>query len=233
MKEKLIVVFEAIDAGGKATQSKLLAERLGGTRFSFPNYESPTGKLIGAHLRREWEAKLRFPPTLDMSLEAAKLKVIEINNRLFQSLQTVNRIELIPDIIEAQRKGPIVYDRYWPSAVVYGEIDGLERSWLLRTQRDPLPQADVFILLDVPVEESFKRRPEGRDRYEANPDLLSKVRAGYLKLWTEQRSNPHRNDCWIVPCTCDVRAWEIVDGMGSVEAVRERVNAAVDRHRQR
>lgn len=219
-KEDLIVVFEAIDAGGKATQSKLCAERLGGTRFSFPEYTSPTGKLIGSHLKQEWAAYWEDNPANHA-----------LNARLFQSLQTVNRIELIPDIAEARRKGPIVFDRYWASAVVYGEIDGLERPWLLRTQRDPLPTADVWILLDIPVEESFKRRPEGRDRYEANPDLLAKVRAGYLKLWSEQRSNLHKAACQIHPCTCDVRAWEIVDGLGTVGDVQARVNAAIDRHR--
>ena len=51
MKGKIIVV-EGTDCSGKETQSKLLEERLNSigkkcVRFDFPNYESPTGKIIG------------------------------------------------------------------------------------------------------------------------------------------------------------------------------------------
>ena len=50
-KGKLIVI-EGTDCSGKETQTKLLIKRLIGENikvrdFSFPNYDSPTGKIIG------------------------------------------------------------------------------------------------------------------------------------------------------------------------------------------
>ena len=51
MKGKLIVI-EGTDCSGKETQSKLLIEKLNKTGmnteyFSFPNYSSPSGKIVG------------------------------------------------------------------------------------------------------------------------------------------------------------------------------------------
>ena len=51
MKGKLIVI-EGTDCSGKETQTKALIERLNGdgikcVSFSFPNYDSPTGKIVG------------------------------------------------------------------------------------------------------------------------------------------------------------------------------------------
>ena len=51
MKGKLIVI-EGTDCSGKETQSKLLLERLKKEgfkieAFAFPNYNSPTGRIIG------------------------------------------------------------------------------------------------------------------------------------------------------------------------------------------
>ena len=53
-----IIVIEGTDCSGKETQSKLLEKRLNSigkkcVRFDFPNYESPTGRIIGgAYLGR-------------------------------------------------------------------------------------------------------------------------------------------------------------------------------------
>ncbi len=54
MKGKLIVV-EGTDCSGKETQTRLLTERLQKenikvARLSFPMYDTPTGKIIGACL---------------------------------------------------------------------------------------------------------------------------------------------------------------------------------------
>ncbi len=192
-KGKLIAVCGG-DACGKATQTKLLAERLGGTRFSFPNYESETGKIILGHLKTEWHAN-RPEQIFDTKL----------NNTIFQSLQTVNRIELLPTIREAMLRGPVVMDRYWMSAVVYGSLDGLDPDWLERVQNLLMPPADVQILIDVPVDTAWKRRPERRDRYESNRSFLEKVRAEYLRAFNA-RSNQGG-------------AFYIVDGTKSVRDV--------------
>jgi dTMP kinase len=217
-----MVVMEGQDAAGKATQSKLLAERLKGTRLSFPNYETETGKAIQRHLKKEWCAGYINGPRISHLDDCDAL--------VFQCLQSANRLECIPEIKEALARGPVVFDRYWPSAVVYGGLDGLDKSWLLRVQDDPMPQSDVFILLDIPVEESFNRRPERRDRYETDAAYLQMVRDGYRQLFDERGRCMHRGSCSVIPCTCRVRSWHTVDGRGTLDEVAARIWNAVEPH---
>ena len=51
MRGKLIVI-EGTDCSGKETQTKMLVEKLENVgikcvRFSFPQYDTPTGKIVG------------------------------------------------------------------------------------------------------------------------------------------------------------------------------------------
>jgi len=217
----MIVVIEGMDASGKQTHSKLLASSMGATRFSFPNYESATGRAILGHLKKEWQCFNRMqetPPGMDLPSCVPDDAEKHLNALVFQALQTANRLEIMPEIMKAKAAGPIVFDRYWQSAVVYGVLDGLSPELAYRIQAGALPQADANILIDIPVEEGFKRRPERRDRYEADADYLHKVRAGYLKLWgwySDRSLGP------------DAERWLVVDGLGSIDEVRERVARAV------
>jgi thymidylate kinase len=102
---------------------------------------------------------------------------------------------------------PVVADRYLASAIAYGMTDGLSYDWLLAAQAF-LPQPDLNILLDVPVEASFERRPERRDQYELNKSYLQEVANNYRKLWLD-------------------RGWLTVDGTGAVEEVHDKILAAV------
>lgn len=239
----MIVVICGVDASGKATQSKLLAERLKGTRFSFPNYESETGKAILANLKKEWTTTSTDrgdgrpidsskPISDDAGWNARIERDRKLNALVFQSLQTVNRIELLPKIHAAMERGPVVFDRYWQSAVVYGTLDGLDPEWLRTVQELPMPKADVNILIDVPIEEGFKRRPERRDRYETNREFLEKVRVEYLRLGESPQSPPvfsaedkEGNRWWRTKS-----GWYIVNGQGSIEQVHKRICAVLREH---
>jgi len=57
----MIVAFEGGDAVGKATQTKMLAERFGARLFSFPNYHTETGRAILGHLKDEWACSVINP----------------------------------------------------------------------------------------------------------------------------------------------------------------------------
>jgi thymidylate kinase len=196
----MVVVIEGMDAAGKLTQSKMLAEKIGAARFAFPNYESPTGKLILSHLKKEWVASGDDPIR---------------DAQVFQCLQTVNRLELLPDINACIARGQhIVFDRFWQSACVYGSLDGLDTKWLRLVQEKPMPVADVNILIDVPVDAGFERRPERRDRYETNRVFLEQVRDKYLTLFSEQQIH-------------GAGRWEVINGLGSIEQVHERIMKVV------
>lgn len=185
----MLIAIEGMDASGKATQSRLLARKLGGAAMAFPNYETEVGQAILANLKGEWSAG------------------DELNALVFQSLFTLNRLEMIDSMKAAMAAGPLVLDRYYASGIVYGALDGLDARWLERIHQT-LPAPDRWVFIDVPPEESERRRPERRDRYEMQPGLMARVRDGYRDLFT-------------------ARGWAIVDGVGSVDEVHARVWAAV------
>ena len=175
------IAIEGIDACGKSTQIKLLAKSLNASTYRFPNDDSPTGKLIRAHLHKEWGARSRDGAHLPQE-----------DALMFQCLHFVNRLEMAMEIMQAQHtlKKDIVSDRYVASAIVYGGADGLDVDYLIATQRW-LPQPDLNILLDIPLERSLERRPEREDRYEENKDFLKDVMARYIRLWAHMiESNP-------------------------------------------
>ncbi len=203
----MIIVMEGVDASGKATQTNKLAEKLGGTRFDFPNYESATGKAILGHLKNEWATSAPHHKQ-HLDFDARRLNLL-----VFQCLQTANRLERVPEIEAALKKGPVVFDRYWASAVVYGGLDGLDREWLEVTQGRPMPKADLWLLLDISIDESIRRRPERRDRYESNYEFLEKVRQEYLKLFREKKAAREN--------------WQIIDGTKSVEEVEAEIDYLV------
>lgn len=208
------IVFEGIDACGKATQSRLLAEALSAVRFEFPTYdtqpESVAGPLVGAHLKQEWSASwdTASAPGYSRDLDAA----------VFQCVQTINRYEMAPKINDLIARGAyVVADRYWPSGYVYGVNDGLDPDWLLRVH-EWLPQPDAVILLDIEPKLSSARRPDRRDRYEAmGEEFYSRVANGYRELWRRMTLKPRNIKT----------KWLVMDGSRSVEHVHQTIRSSL------
>lgn len=218
----VIIALEGGEAVGKKTQTELLAKRLGATLFSFPRYETETGKAILGHLKEHWACCdhdhvgygwVPSPKSLDMMA--------------FQSLMAANRYEAAHEIIDAAYRGDVVFDRYELSGIVYGTVEGLDPNWLWRLHAQ-LPQPDIQILLDAPVEESFKRRAERRDRNERDPAKLEKIRTEYL-------------DVFGVPDGLDINGvrvgwatkrpgWYVVNALGTVEEVAGYIDLAIRYH---
>ena len=161
----LLIAFEGLDQSGKETQAQHLAGGL--TRLerhvrlaSFPDYATPIGREIGRALHGEQE----YPPDV------------------MQLLYIANRYERKPDLAGWIAAGDIVLcDRYLASSVAYGETQGLDPAWLLDTQRH-LPQPDLTILLDIAPATAVARKAVGRDRYERDLALLTRVRESYRRL---------------------------------------------------
>lgn len=198
----MLICVEGPDGSGKTAVSKRVAERLGGGYLHFPRYGSPTGKVIKKYLSGE---RLK-----QGSVEAALA---------FQALQVCNRLEVVNDLRVAvgSTTHHLVLDRYWPSGWVYGQLDGLETAWLDQVHRT-LPSLDRAVLLDLPAEETVRRRVERdgatAERYEALPlDRHRRVRDLYLRLWA--RSGP-----W----------WRIVDATESPDEVFDRTWRCLTEH---
>ena len=209
------IAIEGIDASGKATQSKLLAKELGAKLFSFPSYETPVGKLILSHLKKEWSTQVEgyLMPSLD---EEHQMSDAHVDALMFQCLQFTNRLEKAMEIADTLfMEQDVVADRYLASAIVYGGADGLDIDHLIETQKY-LPQPDLNILIDIDPESSVKRRPERRDRYETQPGLMKEVMARYLQLWAKMtEAEPGR--------------WVIVNGEQSIHSVHADIKSLISR----
>jgi len=166
----MIVTFEGGDQAGKKTQSALLAKRLKSLKiktklFSFPDYSTPIGKEIDKYLH----GKRKFPPQTIHTLLAA------------------NRWEKVDEIKKAQEKNSVVImNRYAESNLVYGLANGLKLPWLEGLDAG-LPKSDLVIVLDVPQNESFKRKRQNRDKFEKNAKFSQTISRTYRKLAKKKR----------------------------------------------
>lgn len=196
MSGKLIIV-EGTDCSGKETQTKLLADKLSKEsikikRLSFPMYDTPTGKIIGACL-------LGKPHMCE--------ELLKINTSFFPEgggnidpivacdLYAADRRYNLPKIIKLLNEGYIVLlDRYVTSNMAHrgGLIDSSEdrikmykKIEQLEYDINELPKPDMTILLYMPYIMSceLKRtRKELPDEAESNTEYLKKSEKAYLEL---------------------------------------------------
>ena len=188
----MLIALEGLDQSGKETQARLLRDRIRGAGYkarvvSFPDY----GTAIGEEIARALQGERDYGP------------------EVMQLLYVANRYERRPDLDRWRAAGiALVCDRYVASAVAYGEAHGLDPDWLAQLQRF-LPPPDLTILLDIAPATALGRKALGRDRYEEDLALQSRVRDSYLR----QAQQP---------------AWLRVDGERPVPEVAAAIAAAVD-----
>lgn len=160
----LLIAFEGLDQSGKETQARRLRAwfQHAGRRvemLDFPCYTTNVAAEIEAALRGERE----------------------YGADTLQLLYVANRYEYRPRIEAWLAAGAVVIcDRYLASSVAYGEAQGLDPAWLADAQRY-LPQPDLTVLLDIAPATAVSRKARGRDRFERDVTLLSRVRASYLR----------------------------------------------------
>lgn len=186
-----LIAIEGIDGSGKGTQAKALTDRLAaaGRRvelLSFPRYrETLFGHAIGDFLNGRFGQLNEVHPFLASVLYAA------------------DRYESKSTILSAlDRNEAVICDRFVPSNLAHqgAKLDDTEREELLRTiQRIEfeifgLPQSQLVVLLDIPVEFAQRniaaKKPRGytdkaADLQEADAGYLQRVRDVYLQLAAE------------------------------------------------
>lgn len=187
----LLVAFEGLDQSGKQTQAELLRDYVVGNGrdcrlISFPDYATPIGHELSRALQGQHE------------YAADVMQLLYVANRYEKRLQ----------MEEWLRQGVVLLcDRYVASSVAYGEAQGLDARWLGEIQRF-LPPPDVTILLDIAPDTAVQRKSTGRDRYERDLALLSRVRESYLRQ-------------------AEMPAWVQLDGERPKDAVSRDVVSAV------
>ena len=183
------IVIEGTDCSGKETQSKLLVEKLTSLgkkaiRITFPNYDSPTGKIIGGpYLGKEEISPCWFPEgAINVDPKVACLYYAA--DRKYNEKEITKYLE--DDYF-------VICDRYISSNMahqgskihddnerfnMYQWIDKLE-YWLLG-----LPKPDKTIFLHVPYSYAFelKKNRISLDEHEKSEEHLKNSEVAYLEL---------------------------------------------------
>jgi len=189
LKKGKIIVVEGTDCSGKETQSKLLEKRLTDeglkcVRFSFPMYDSPTGRIVGG----AYLGKPEIGPSF--FTEGA----VNVDPHVVCLYYAADRKYHMAKIEEYVKKGYyVILDRYTTSNLahqgskikddderfnMYQWIDKLE-YWLLK-----LPKPDITIFLHVPFENTIELRKnrEFIDEHEKSEEHLKNSEVSYLEL---------------------------------------------------
>lgn len=189
MQGKLIVI-EGTDCSGKETQTNMLMEKLkqegiAVSKFSFPAYDTPTGKIIGGpYLGKSYICDGWFP-------EGA----INVDPKVASLYFAADRKYNIAQIKEQLNAGVnVILDRYIYSNMAHqgGKIgDSKERNemynWLEKLEFEllELPHADIRVFLHMPFEASLALkagRKEALDEHERSKDHLIKAETAYVEI---------------------------------------------------
>ena len=183
MRGKIIVV-EGTDCSGKETQTSLLVQRLrkSGRKIEhmcFPNYDSPTGKIIGgAYLGRSYIGESVFSEGVDK----VDPKVAALYYAADRRYNRQKILDLLNDGVD------VILDRYVESNMghqggklfdkedrlkLYEYLENLEYSFL------ELPKPDLTIFLYMP----YKRIAElKKGREDVNLIYVRNAEQAYLEL---------------------------------------------------
>lgn len=197
MKKGKIIVIEGTDCSGKETQTKLLVERLKKEdykveRLSFPMYDTPTGKIIGACLLGKQDMCNELLTTEHSFFPEGGGN---IDSLAAINLYAADRRYNLPKIENLVNEGYIVIiDRYVTSNMAHrgGLIDSKEERLKIYNKIDTLeyeinelPKPDKTLLLYLPYDyacELKKNRAETPDEAESNKEYLQKGERAYLEL---------------------------------------------------
>ena len=191
MRGKLIVI-EGTDCSGKETQSKLIIEKFKKENiefkyFSFPNYDSPTGKIVGGpYLGKCYICEGWFPetaPSVDPKVSS-----------LYYAADRRYNIHLVNELLDNGIN--VILDRYFYSNMAHqgGKIEDKEErlemyKWLEKLEVDllELPIPDIKIFLHVPYQISLKlkenrKETESLDQHENSKKHLVDAEKSYLEI---------------------------------------------------
>ncbi len=220
-----LIVIDGIDGSGKATQARLLHERLAkegiaAEKIDFPRYNSQVyGEFLGECIAGKHGDFQHLDP------------------KIISTLFALDRFEALDQIHEWFAQGKIVIaDRFTSSNQIHqgGKIVDVEKrtkflAWVDRVEHEVfgLPRPGAVIYLRVPVDTSMEllskeREVKNQALEEAGADLLEKDKM-YLERSLESAEQLSKNPDWhAIEC--------VVDGhMRSPESIHEDVYTIVSK----
>ena len=198
-----LIAVEGVDASGKSTQARLLAESLGAV-FTFQFGATDVGAVV---------RRMLLDPGND-----------SLDDRTEALLIVADKAQHVAEIVgPALRAGQdVVTDRFTASTLAYqGYGRGLDLADLQTMMRFATSgiEPHLNLLLDIPADVASRRLGSSVDRFEgAGRDFLDRVRAGYLAM---AEADPAR---WAV-----VDAGGSIDEVSArvLAAVRDRLTGAL------
>ncbi len=184
MKSKLIVI-EGLDGSGKATQTKLLAQKLSDMgqkvkQLEFPDYDSPSSSLVKMYLDGDFGSK----PEAVNAYSASAFYAVD---------RVASYLKFWKD--DCNNGSVILCDRYCTSNIIYqmSKVSDSERDEFIKWQTDfeydklGLPKPDLVIYLDVEpdvsqklMEKRYKGDNSKKDLHEKNLSFLLDCRKSAL-----------------------------------------------------
>ncbi len=202
MEQGKFIVLEGIDGSGKSSQVGPLVERLEGLGLPCRADREPTGRPVGALIRRALTGQTPLDPRVVAALYAA--------DRLDHLVNEENGLRSAID-----RGITVVSDRYYFSSYAYHSVD-VDMNWVIgaNSLSADLLRPTVTVFLDVPAEEAMSRIRKNRDHVELfeQEERLRRTRELYFQAFERLR---------------DVETVAVVDGTGAREQVARRIWAAV------
>lgn len=188
-----IITFEGIEGVGKSTQINLLKDYIESRGLSASIFREPGSTVIGENIR-----SILLDSKENLSKESELL------------LMFAARAQLISEKVKISNTDFILFDRFYDASVAYqGFGRGLSVDFINNLiSFINCPQPDLTFLLDISVENGFKRKiNDVKDRIESSGDeFFEKVRQGYLKI---AKSQPERI--------------KVIDAMGSIEDINKEI----------
>ena len=179
------IVIEALDAGGSQTQTNRLAERLDQSNYKvlklhFPQEDQPTGRFV-------------YDKFL---LSHNKPKFTRREQALIYIQDFYSQAKTISAHLSQSTRSVVVSDRFYTSTIAYQTI-GLAGSpravmlawikYLTEEGTDHLPQPDLVVFLDTPVDISLHHLKNKTKDFFENKQKLTAIRNSYLRQAKEEK----------------------------------------------
>jgi len=188
-----IITFEGIEGVGKSTQINLLKDYIESRGLSASIFREPGSTVIGENIR-----SILLDSKENLSKESELL------------LMFAARAQLISEKVKISNTDFILFDRFYDASVAYqGYGRGLSVDFINNLiSFINCPQPDLTFLLDISVENGFKRKIDDvKDRIESSGDeFFENVRQGYLEI---AKSQPERI--------------KVIDAMGLIEDINKEI----------